>query len=73
MYTLKKQHILFSFLMTFLCSSLFAQDPHFSQYFASPLTLNPAYTGKFNGFEISISYIAKFKDPYKKKINCPKY
>jgi len=27
----------------------FSQDPHFSQYFSSPLTLNPAYTGKFNG------------------------
>ncbi|MCC6287082.1 MAG: PorP/SprF family type IX secretion system membrane protein [Chitinophagaceae bacterium] len=27
----------------------FAQDPHFSQFFASPLTLNPAYTGKFDG------------------------
>lgn len=26
-----------------------AQDPHFSQFFASPLTLNPAYTGKFDG------------------------
>ena len=26
-----------------------AQDPHFSQFFASPLTLNPAYTGFFNG------------------------
>ena len=26
-----------------------AQDPHFSQFFASPLTLNPAYTGMFNG------------------------
>lgn len=26
-----------------------AQDPHFSQFFASPMTLNPAYTGKFNG------------------------
>lgn len=28
---------------------LYAQDPHFSQFFVSPLTLNPAYTGKFNG------------------------
>jgi type IX secretion system PorP/SprF family membrane protein len=28
---------------------VFSQDPHFSQYFSSPLTLNPAYTGKFNG------------------------
>lgn len=26
-----------------------AQDPHFSQFFSSPLTLNPAFTGKFNG------------------------
>lgn len=25
------------------------QDPHFSLYFASPLTLNPAMTGYFNG------------------------
>jgi type IX secretion system PorP/SprF family membrane protein len=26
-----------------------AQDPHFSQFFSSPLTLNPAFTGKFAG------------------------
>jgi type IX secretion system PorP/SprF family membrane protein len=26
-----------------------AQDPHFSQFFSSPLTLNPALTGKFYG------------------------
>jgi len=26
-----------------------AQDPHFSQYFASPLTQNPANTGSFDG------------------------
>jgi type IX secretion system PorP/SprF family membrane protein len=26
-----------------------AQDPSFTQFFASPLTLNPALTGKFNG------------------------
>jgi type IX secretion system PorP/SprF family membrane protein len=25
------------------------QDPHFSQFFASPLTLNPALTGRFDG------------------------
>ncbi len=30
-------------------ASVFAQDPHFSQFFASPLTLNPAFTGKFDG------------------------
>lgn len=27
-----------------------AQDIHFSQFYASPLTLNPALTGNFNGF-----------------------
>ena len=35
-----------------LCAGLLkasAQDPNFSQFFASPLTLNPAFTGKFNG------------------------
>src|SRR5215471_13501157 len=26
-----------------------AQDPNFSQFFASPITLNPALTGKFDG------------------------
>ena len=29
--------------------SAVAQDPAFSQFFASPLSLNPALTGKFNG------------------------
>ena len=38
-------------LATLLLISFFAnaQDPHFSQFFASPLTLNPALTGKFDG------------------------
>lgn len=26
-----------------------SQDPHFSQFFSSPLTLSPAFTGKFDG------------------------
>lgn len=39
------------FLFSFLCFNIFAeaQDPHFSQYFTSPLTLNPANTGNFLG------------------------
>jgi type IX secretion system PorP/SprF family membrane protein len=32
-----------------LATATKAQDPGFSQFFASPLTLNPALTGKFNG------------------------
>ncbi len=27
----------------------YAQDPHFSQFFSSPLTINPANTGNFSG------------------------
>lgn len=39
--------------LLFLLLSVFAanaQDIHFSQFYASPLTLNPALTGNFNGF-----------------------
>lgn len=32
-----------------LCFETFAQDPHFSQYNAAPLTVNPAMTGLFTG------------------------
>lgn len=34
-----------------------AQDPHFSQFYASPMTLNPALTGKFDGtFRLAANY-----------------
>jgi type IX secretion system PorP/SprF family membrane protein len=46
-----------------ICCSLFvlgkasAQDPHFSQFFSSPLTLSPAFTGKFDGtFRVAGNY-----------------
>lgn len=32
-----------------MIAELQAQDVHFSQYYFSPLTLNPAYTGKYKG------------------------
>src|ERR1700733_1506340 len=35
--------------LSFIGPAARAQDPGFSQFFASPLTLNPALTGKFNG------------------------
>ncbi|WP_129019588.1 PorP/SprF family type IX secretion system membrane protein [Edaphocola flava] len=42
----------------FLClsaGSSFAQDSHFTQYFASPLTLNPAHTGLTTGdYRVSV-------------------
>lgn len=36
-------------LLVLITGRVAAQDPNFSQFFASPLTLNPALTGKFNG------------------------
>jgi type IX secretion system PorP/SprF family membrane protein len=40
-----------------LASESLAQDPNFSQFFASPLTLNPALTGKFDGvYRIAANY-----------------
>ena len=44
----KLKFIFVLFVLT--SSSLFAQqDVHFSQFFSSPLTLNPANAGIFNG------------------------
>jgi type IX secretion system PorP/SprF family membrane protein len=43
-----RKYLLFIFC-TVIAGSIQAQDPHFSQFFASPLTLNPAFTGKFDG------------------------
>lgn len=46
-----------SILLLILMSPVNAQDPNFSQFFVSPLTLNPALTGKFNGnFRVAGNY-----------------
>lgn len=49
------------FLTLAICAALLtdsvAQDPNFSQFFASPLTMNPAMTGKFDGvFRFASNY-----------------
>lgn len=46
---MKKPFILLLLVLVLLVVNTKAQDPHFSQFFSSPLTLNPAFTGKFNG------------------------
>jgi type IX secretion system PorP/SprF family membrane protein len=52
-----KYLIIFNILAVLGCSTALAQDKHFSQYFSSPLTLNPAFTGKFDGdFRLSGNY-----------------
>lgn len=44
-------------LIVSMASVSTAQDPNFSQFFASPLTLNPAMTGKFDGvFRVAGNY-----------------
>lgn len=49
--------ILYCCLFFLLSTTATAQDPHFSQFFSSPLTLNPALTGKFSGdYRISGNY-----------------
>ena len=63
-----------SYIIFYLCYScllhqaVHAQDPHFSQYFSSPLTFNPAFTGYFDGtqrlaFNIRNQW-ANISDPY---------
>ena len=49
---------LLGFLFAILCSAMLgAQDNHYSQFYASPLTLNPALTGAFEGrYRVSSIY-----------------
>jgi len=49
----------FSFLLTlFFLTTLhtFGQDPHFSQFYANPLYLNPAFAGTLNGPRFSLNF-----------------
>jgi len=46
---MKMRKLLVCICALFASQMVSAQDPHFSQFFASPLTLNPAFTGKFSG------------------------
>src|SRR5829696_5002941 len=45
----RMRKLLCFFLILISALGAAAQDPNFSQFFASPLTLNPALTGKFDG------------------------
>ena len=56
-YVRMKKLLSFSTLCLVLTQVAFTQDPNFSQFFASPLTLNPALTGKFDGiFRVAGNY-----------------
>ena len=65
---LKRIFILVS--IAFMGISVSAQDMHFSQYYASPLTLNPALTGKFNGlWRVSAIYRDQWRNIQEQKTN----
>lgn len=52
----RKLHIL-TLLALLVALSSRAQDPHFTQFFSSPLTLNPAFTGLFTGqYRVAANY-----------------
>ena len=54
---MKKNYTILILITCLANTCLLAQDPHFSQFFASPLTLNPALTGRFDGnFRIAGNY-----------------
>ena len=50
------KHLLTLLLVMTLSGSLFSQDYHFSQFFATPVSLNPALTGLFPGrYRVSLA------------------
>jgi type IX secretion system PorP/SprF family membrane protein len=52
-----KKSLFSLFIGVALANMCIAQDPNFSQFFASPLTMNPAMTGKFDGvFRFAANY-----------------
>lgn len=44
-----KKYLILTFFALTLRLTIDAQDQHFTQFYAAPLTLNPALTGAFNG------------------------
>ncbi|MGK0390228.1 MAG: type IX secretion system PorP/SprF family membrane protein [Maribacter sp.] len=51
------RYISLMILMGMISTSLFAQDKHFSQFYASPIAVNPALTGAFDGkFRVGAIY-----------------
>ena len=51
----QKFYFLFIFFV-FTILHTFGQDPHFSQFYANPLYLNPAFAGTVNGARFSINF-----------------
>ncbi len=57
-----RKYVLFALLLV-LCAGVSAQDLHFSQFYNSPLNINPALTGIFNGDQrYMLSYRNQWRD-----------
>lgn len=67
---MKNKLIIFILLALVSVTGVQAQDIHFSQYYASPLTLNPALTGKFNGLW---RVTAIYRDQYRNSVSQQSY
>src|SRR3954470_19629164 len=52
---MRSKHI-YSFFIFMSCLSLMAQDPQFTQFYASPLYLNPAFTGLTYEHRFALNY-----------------
>jgi type IX secretion system PorP/SprF family membrane protein len=44
-----KRYLTLLLYISFLGIQLYAQDPHYTQFYSAPLTVNPAFTGIFEG------------------------
>ncbi len=60
---MKKYYLHIFFVIVLNAPSCFGQDVHFSQYYLSPLSLNPANTGNYRGdFRFFGNYRSQWKD-----------
>jgi len=50
-----KKHII-SVLLILCCGSVYAQDAHFTQFYASPLYLSPSFAGGISGYRTVANY-----------------
>ncbi len=63
-----KKYTLFLLLLLLVGTDLRAQDKHFTQFYAAPLTLNPALSGAFNG---RYRFSAIYRDQWRNVLENP--
>jgi len=63
-----RKYTLFLLLFVIIGADLKAQDKHFTQFYAAPLTLNPALSGAFNG---RYRFSAIYRDQWRNVLENP--